>query len=69
MDERSSVRVTDAEAVGLPIEIYEGKNSMHVNGKLARGDGGFNIPWLWHLEPDSLTMAKVSIEHCDGRSS
>jgi hypothetical protein len=69
VDERSSVRVTNAEAIGLPIESYEAKNSMHVTDKLARGDGGFNIPWPWHLEPDSVRMAEVSIELCDGRPS
>jgi hypothetical protein len=42
---------------------------MHVTGKLARGDGGFNQPWGWHLEPATVRMAEVSIELCDGRPS
>jgi pimeloyl-ACP methyl ester carboxylesterase len=67
--ERFNVRVTDSEAIRLLVENYEGKNSMHVVGKLARGDGGFNSPWPWHLEPDSVGMAEVSIELCDGRPS
>ncbi len=67
--ERFSVRVTDADTIRLLVENYEGKNSMHVTGKLARGDGGFNSPWPWHLEPDSVRMAEVSIELCDGRPS
>ncbi len=67
--ERFSVRVTDAETTRLLVENYEHKNSMHITGKLARGDGGFNNPWPWHLEPDSVRMAEVSIELCDGRPS
>jgi pimeloyl-ACP methyl ester carboxylesterase len=67
--ERFSVSATDPETRRLMVENYEGKNSMHVTGKLARGDGGFNSPWPWHLEPDSVRMAEVSIELCDGRPS
>lgn len=67
--ERFNVRATDPETIRLLAENYGGKNSMHVTGKLARGDGGFNSPWPWHLEPDSVRMAEVSIELCDGRPS
>jgi hypothetical protein len=67
--ERFSVRATDGETKRLMVQNYEGKNSMHITGKLAQGDGGFNSPWPWHLEPDSVRMAEVSIELCDGRPS
>ena len=67
--ERFNIRATDPETIRLLVENYEGKNSMHITGELARGDGGFNSPWPWHLEPDSVRMAEVSIELCDGRPS
>lgn len=40
-----------------------------VIGTLARGDGGFNQPWSWHLLPMTVQIADFSIELCDGRPS
>ncbi len=40
-----------------------------VNGELARGDGGFNAPWSWHLVPETVVIAESTIELCDGRPS
>jgi hypothetical protein len=34
-----------------------------------RGDGGFNAPWSWHLDPLSIAVPDASIELCDGRPS
>jgi hypothetical protein len=67
--ERFTVIAADPEAIRLLTENYEGKNNMHVTGKLVHGDGGFNSPWPWHLDPDSVRMAEISIELCDGRPS
>jgi TusA-related sulfurtransferase len=67
--ERFTVVATDPETIRLLTENYEGKNGMHVTGVLVRGDGGFNSPWPWHLDPDTVRMAEISIELCDGRPS
>src|SRR5688572_29793975 len=40
-----------------------------VAGRIVRGDGGFNAPWGWHLDPLSIEVPQVSIEVCDGRPS
>lgn len=37
-----------------------------VGGRLARGDGGFNAPWSWHLTPETTEFFEVSIEVCQG---
>lgn len=66
---RFVVRATDSLAIQQLTDNYNGKNSMHVTGKLVRGDGGFNQPWSWHLDPATVGMAEVSIELCDGRPS
>ncbi|MEM1665102.1 MAG: hypothetical protein QXQ31_04010 [Zestosphaera sp.] len=34
-----------------------------------RGDGGFNKPWSWHLDPDTVEVADATIELCDGMPS
>jgi hypothetical protein len=40
-----------------------------VAGRIVRGDGGFNAPWSWHLDPLSIEVPQVAIELCDGRPS
>ena len=67
--ERFVVQATDKQAIQQLTDNYNGKNNMHVTGKLVRGDGGFNSPWSWHLVPESVGMAEISIEVCDGRPS
>ena len=37
-----------------------------VLGTLVRGNGGFNAPWNWHLDPDTVSLPEVAIELCDG---
>lgn len=38
-----------------------------VYGVLARGDGGFNAPFHWHMTPESLDFVDVTVEVCSGR--
>lgn len=33
-------------------------------GVIRRGDGGFNAPWHWHLDPATVSFAEVTIEAC-----
>jgi hypothetical protein len=40
-----------------------------ISGTLAAGDGGFNMPYRWHLVPASVHFPDVAIELCDGRPS
>ncbi len=67
--ERFVIYVTDAETIRLALENMEGKNDLFPMGELARGDGGFNKPWSWHLKPETVRMVEVSIELCDGTPS
>ena len=41
-------------------------NRQIVAGVLARGNGGFNVPWSWHLDPDTVGFPEVTVEICDG---
>ena len=34
--------------------------------RIAQGNGGFNTPWNWHLDPDTVSLPEVAIELCDG---
>jgi hypothetical protein len=40
-----------------------------VAGRIVRGNGGFNTPWSWHLDPASIEVPDAAIELCDGRPS
>lgn len=64
-----TLRATDTETIQQLIDNHNGKNNFHVTGTLVKGDGGFNSPWSWHLDPSSVRMAEVSVELCDGTPS
>ena len=67
--DKFKVYATDPEAIQLLIDNYNGLNNMFVMGRLVIGDGSFNSPWSWHLDPDHVTMAEFAIELCDGTPS
>jgi hypothetical protein len=60
------MRTTDPETTLLARENLQGANRRFPIGPLRRGDGGFNRPWSWHLDPDRVRMAEAAIEVCDG---
>lgn len=63
------MRARDAETVRLARENIERRNRMFPIGPLRDGDGGFNAPWSWHLDPDAVRMTEAAIEVCDGLPS
>jgi hypothetical protein len=67
--DKFNVYATDPEAIQLLTDNYYGLNNMFVMGRLVIGNGGFNSPWSWHLDPDHVTMAEFAIELCDGTPS
>jgi hypothetical protein len=36
-----------------------------VAGRVVAGDGGFNSPWSWHLDPNTVQFPDVTMEVCD----
>ena len=67
--ERFVVRLTDPETIRLAEEARQGRNARFPLGTLRAGNGGFNAPWTWHLDPASVRFVEVAIEVCDGRPS
>lgn len=63
------LRAQDAETIRLARENRAGSNGCFPIGPLRRGDGGFNAPWSWHLDPADVRMTEAAIEVCDGRPS
>jgi hypothetical protein len=38
-----------------------------LGGELLRGNGGFNAPHQWHIDPATVYVADLAMEVCDGR--
>jgi len=63
------VRATDPLAIAaLQARLSAGETGV-VNGRLVAGDGGFNQPWNWHLDPATVEVPDLTVELCDGRPS
>lgn len=67
--ERFVVRTSHAETIRFAEGNREGRNRRFPVGVLKTGDGGFNGPWTWHLDPASVRFVETAIELCDGRPS
>jgi hypothetical protein len=67
--ERFVMTLTDPETLRLARQNLEGGNNQFPIGPLRAGDGGFNQPWSWHLDPAETRMTEAAIEVCDGRPS
>ena len=63
------VRVTSAAQIAEFDERLQAGSEGVINGPLIAGDGGFNEPWSWHLDPAEAHTADAAIEVCDGRPS
>jgi len=60
------VRVTDPASIADFEERRREAEAGIVAGPLRAGDGGFNAPWSWHLDPATVHVADVSIGLCGG---
>lgn len=63
------VWVTNPETIRQVLELQAGKSRATIpNGRILRGAGqaNHNAPWSWHLDPQDLEMAEITIELCDG---
>lgn len=67
--ERFVLRVEDAGTIAQARDVVAGRRSLFPIGRLVRGDGGFNAPWSWHLDPSEVRLTEVAIEVCDGTPS
>lgn len=60
------VRVTEpATIAALQARRTSGQQGA-ILGSLVQGDGGYNQPWSWHLDPATVEAPDVAIEVCDG---
>ncbi|HWH23891.1 MAG TPA: hypothetical protein VNW68_03240 [Candidatus Limnocylindria bacterium] len=69
-DEEYRILLRDAEQIDIAQRLLAGEEAPSIpNGVVVRGDAGVNAPWSWHIDPDSVEFADMTIEVCDGRPS
>lgn len=67
VDETFRASITDPDGMAEARALWSGESSANIpNGLLACTPTGWNEPWSWHLVPDSIRFAEVTIEVCDG---
>ena len=68
--EEYKVLITDAALIAHAQDLLAGGEQRRIpSGLIMRGDPGVNAPWTWHIDPDSLEFADMTMEICDGLPS
>ena len=65
--ERFRIALTDPVQIARAEALLQSGAEQNVHGTLKRGDGGFNAPYGWHLDPSTVTFPDLTMEVCDGR--
>ena len=68
-DETFRVHTEDAAVIAEARALLASGGEKNVSGTILRGNGGFNSGYSWHLKPETVHFADVTIELCDGRPS
>jgi hypothetical protein len=58
--------IRDPAAIAEAEDLIGAGQQRILSGQLLAGDGGFNAPWSWRLDPDTVGFADFTIELCDG---
>jgi hypothetical protein len=70
--EEFRVWVTNTQTIVQILDLRDGTSLATIpNGALrvGPGPGDHNSPWGWHMDPEDIQMAELTIEVCDGRPS
>lgn len=61
--------ITTPAALTQAEELLQSGEARWAIGAPRRGDGGFNAPWPWYLDPATVAFAEVTSEACQTRAS
>lgn len=67
--EEFKVWVTNPQTIDDILALRDGTSDATIpNGAIKEGPGvaGHNAPWSWHLDPQDIEMAEMTMELCDG---
>lgn len=72
-EEKINIAIGNLEAKKDIIAFYYGKNNKSIPNGIVVDDRPKKSPydkrWSWHLNPDTINMAEITIEVCDARPS
>ncbi len=70
IDEQYSIFITNKGTIEQVFALQRGESRATIpSGRLVRGAVPYNTPWGWHIDPEEVGMAEVTIELCDGKPS
>lgn len=61
--------ITNETTIDQVLALQAGTSDANIpNGEILRGPGrtDHNDPWSWHISPENIEMAELTIELCDG---
>jgi hypothetical protein len=68
--EQYKIRLTDPEDIEIARRLLNGEEAPSIpNGVIVRGDSGVNVDYSWHIDPESVEFAEMTVEVCDGLPS
>jgi hypothetical protein len=63
------LEVTNPTGLNQAQDLLGSGTTRWAMGTPRRGDGGFNAPWTWHLDPATISFAEFTIEACQTRAA
>lgn len=68
--EQFKILITRADLIAHAQALLAGGTEGTIpSGLIVRGEPGVNAPYSWHIDPDSLEFADMTMEICDGLPS
>ncbi|GIF15662.1 hypothetical protein [Actinoplanes teichomyceticus] len=67
--EQFRVQLVERADIDKAFQVLYGRSNEHVNGRIVRTTSPYNPGYTWHLDPNDVTFAAISIELCDGLPS
>jgi hypothetical protein len=68
--QRYSIFITNRETIEQVLALEAGQSAAAIpSGRVLRGEVPYNKPWSWHIDPEDIHLAEITIELCDGTPS
>ncbi|NJD29450.1 MAG: hypothetical protein FIA92_14290 [Chloroflexi bacterium] len=68
--ETYKILLTDPADIAVARDLLAGREAPSIpNGKVVRGEPGVNEGYSWHIDPNDIEWADMTIELCDGKPS
>ena len=68
--ERYSIFITNPQTIEQVLALSNGQSNARIpSGRLIKGREAYNAPWSWHIDPEDVQMAELTMELCDGLPS